>query len=423
MAFPSLSVPRRAQADVTYVSTRLDIPGRFTALDGWRGVCALLVAVYHLHTTSHIEQLNFIRHSHLFVDFFFVLSGFVIAHAYGDRLGTMREAATMVWRRLGRLWPLHLAILSAFVALEFAIPVAAKLLAVERSAQFAFDPETAAQTRAIPTNILLLHGLGLHDRLTWNQPSWSISAEFWTYVLYGAIVIAARRWAVVVSLALLVLALGALAVLSDRYLAVDHDYGFLRCLAGFLVGSIVHAVVRQKRVQLGLPTVIEVAAVTAVVVFVTTAGRTPLEFAAPFVFAVVVWLFAQEQGKLSAVLKSPPFAMLGLISYSIYMVHSLVITLIHRSATVVEQVLGVQMTATVISDGIETRYIAFADQWAMNLFVVAYVLAVIAVARFTWSWIEMPGQRAWNNWRFVPRAGRSRVRSSEADGMRRAVQP
>lgn len=385
-----------AQAGVSLLPQQLTIPGRFTALDGWRGVCALLVAIYHLHTTSHFEQLDFIRHSYLFVDFFFVLSGFVIAYAYGDRLGTLREAAIMVWRRLGRLWPLHLAILFAFVGLELAVPLAAKVLGVERSAASAFDPDSAAQFRAIPTNVMLLHGLGLHDRLTWNQPSWSISAEFWTYVLYAVIVIAARRWAIVVSIALLILALGSLMLLSDRNLGVDYDYGFLRCIAGFLVGTLVLKTVQYRHVNLPLPTVLETAAVTMVVMFVTLAGRTPVEFAAPFLFAVVVWLFAHEQGALSVVLKTPPISMLGLISYSIYMVHSLVITLVHRAATVLEQLLGVQLAPTVISDGVEIRYVSFADPWVMDVFVVLYVLTVVGIARLTWAWIEMPGQRLWN---------------------------
>lgn len=402
---------RRVPAGASLVNRSLQIPSRFTALDGWRGVCALLVAVYHFQTTSHLEHLAFVRHSYLFVDFFFVLSGFVIAYAYGDRLGTLREAAIMIWRRLGRLWPLHVAILLAFLTLEVAIPLVAQVLHVERSAASAFDPGSASQSGAVITNLLLFHGLGLHDRLTWNQPSWSISAEFWTYVLYAAIVMLARRWAVAVSLLLLGAALATLVLVSDRFLAVDYDYGILRCIVGFLAGSLVLQIVKARRVALPMPTFLEGGAVLAIVAFVVWAGRSPMEFAAPFVFAAAVWLFAHEQGRISAVLKTPPLSMLGLISYSIYMVHSLLITLVHRASTAIEQALGIPMTTQVVVEGVTVRYVSFAGPWVMDAFVALYVLAVIGTARITWAWIEMPGQRTWNQWPGEPGA-RPAIRSS-----------
>src|SRR5438034_2977454 len=64
---------------------------RFVVLDGWRGVCALLVAAYHFHPNSHIHDWTFLRHGYMVVDFFFDLSGFVLAHAYRSRLSSVEE--------------------------------------------------------------------------------------------------------------------------------------------------------------------------------------------------------------------------------------------------------------------------------------------------------------------------------------------
>src|SRR5262245_38888660 len=89
-------------------------------LDSWRGICALLVAVFHFRSNNHLDPLSFIRHSDLFVDFFFVLSGFVITHAYGDRLRSKAEIGDFMLRRFFRLWPLHMAVLMLFVLSEFA---------------------------------------------------------------------------------------------------------------------------------------------------------------------------------------------------------------------------------------------------------------------------------------------------------------
>ena len=91
---------------------------RIPTLDGWRGICAMLVALHHFSANGAIAALPLIRNAWLFVDFFFVLSGFVITHAYSRKLQSGREVGAFTLRRFARLWPLHVAVLGAFVALE-----------------------------------------------------------------------------------------------------------------------------------------------------------------------------------------------------------------------------------------------------------------------------------------------------------------
>ena len=59
---------------------------RYEALDGLRGIAALLVVLFHIHWTNHITNTNAIRHAFLFVDLFFMLSGFVLTASYLDRI-------------------------------------------------------------------------------------------------------------------------------------------------------------------------------------------------------------------------------------------------------------------------------------------------------------------------------------------------
>ena len=75
-------------------------------LDGLRGVASLVVVAFHLfeaHAASHADQI--INHGYLAVDFFFVLSGFVIGYAYDDRWGRMTYR-DFFKRRLIRLHPM-----------------------------------------------------------------------------------------------------------------------------------------------------------------------------------------------------------------------------------------------------------------------------------------------------------------------------
>lgn len=79
---------------------------RFEILDGLRGVAAMIVVAFHLFETySSGPKEQILNHGYLAVDFFFVLSGFVIGYAYDDRWGRMT-----IWdffkRRLIRLQPM-----------------------------------------------------------------------------------------------------------------------------------------------------------------------------------------------------------------------------------------------------------------------------------------------------------------------------
>src|SRR5437868_11683636 len=78
----------------------------YPILDGLRGVAAVMVVMMHLceaHATSHLD-MN-INHGYLAVDFFFLLSGFVIGYAYDDRWNKM-SVGDFFRRRLIRLQPM-----------------------------------------------------------------------------------------------------------------------------------------------------------------------------------------------------------------------------------------------------------------------------------------------------------------------------
>src|ERR1700749_3822805 len=84
----------------------LETKSHYEILDGLRGVASILVVVFHVFETYSGDRFHqIINHGYLAVDFFFVLSGFVVAYAYDDRWGKMTQ-----WdfykRRLIRLQPM-----------------------------------------------------------------------------------------------------------------------------------------------------------------------------------------------------------------------------------------------------------------------------------------------------------------------------
>lgn len=78
----------------------------YPALDGFRGIAALCVVIYHLEHTLGGPQL--FPHAWLAVDFFFMLSGFVLMHAYKKRLAEGMSLRSFISIRVSRLWPLIL---------------------------------------------------------------------------------------------------------------------------------------------------------------------------------------------------------------------------------------------------------------------------------------------------------------------------
>jgi peptidoglycan/LPS O-acetylase OafA/YrhL len=356
---------------------------RFRALDGWRGVCALLVAAHHVEAHGWLYWQPLIRNAWLFVDFFFVLSGFVIAHAYGDHLGKPNEIGVFVTRRLGRLWPLHVAILAALLALELAhLAIAHASLAGEQA------PFAAGRSPfAIVTNLLLLQAFGMHDSETWNGPAWSISVEFYTYLLFAAVCFALPRRSQRLAVCALLSVVGALVLarFSQYGMRETFHWPIFRCVYGFFLGTLVYAAWCGGLSRRLSGTLAEVAALIAVGAFLTfVPGNRALEYLATPLFAIAVLVFAGDGGLVSRALSARPAAALGRWSYSIYMVHTLVLAALFSAVQTLRPGWLVHTP-----DGLAFFELGNADDLVMLL----VLAAVIALSALTWRAIERPGQR------------------------------
>jgi len=349
--------------------------------------------LFHFEAADHIHALRFIRHSYLFVDFFFVLSGFVIAHAYGDKLKSPLEVWQFIVRRFGRVWPLHITVLAAFIAVAvFKYGLTAGLgMSATTSA---FDAAGSTPLASLPVQVLLLQAVDVTDRLTWNTPSWSISAEFWTYILFALIVLLLPRFRTIAFAVAAFLGAATVVAFSHHGMDVTYDLGLPRSIFGFSVGYLVYwARPRIGPMPPALAYIAEVLTVLAIFAFVTMTNRSPLSYAAPFVFAIAVYVFSYELGPVSRLLRRPVFQNLGLWSYSIYMIHALIAFVIGLVVSELQKRLGVDLWHVVVEDGISKRVIVSDHVLLLDAIHLAYAAAVVAISAFSYRLIEQPGRR------------------------------
>jgi peptidoglycan/LPS O-acetylase OafA/YrhL len=372
----------------------------FRVLDSWRGVAALLVALFHLNVYSAIYSLDFIRNGYLFVDFFFVLSGFVITHSYANRLVTLEELGAFAFRRFGRLWPLHAVVLLAFVIVE-----SAKAVSAARGASFYNPPFTGANSfHAIPLNLAFAQSFGFEQQLTWNPPSWSICAEFWTYLIFAAALFTAMTWlsrirfaAGGLMAAMLIGSASILFLFAQHGIDATYDLGLVRCLYGFLVGHLTYRLwqaASQVKFRNGL---VEAGTLIAIIVYVSVVGRTGYSLFAPLVFAVAVFVFAFEAGAISRLMSNRVNAWLGRISYSIYMWQAFIIfNFVDRPVSIIEKMTGRVLTTTEGADsalGSEAaKLIVLGGHLVPILVTMLFLGLLLAVASVSYWMIEKPGQ-------------------------------
>ena len=91
---------------------------KYVVLDSFRGICACIVAMSHFNANSIIYNSPLLDRGSIYVDFFFVLSGFVIFANYKERLQNGYSLVKFSFLRLGRLYPLHFAVMMAFISVD-----------------------------------------------------------------------------------------------------------------------------------------------------------------------------------------------------------------------------------------------------------------------------------------------------------------
>ncbi len=315
------------------------------SIEGVRGIAALMVALYHAYIYAHWggfpARSDVLRYAWLFVDLFFVVSGFVMAINYGDRLQTGRAGAAYMVRRFFRLYPLHIVttftVLAAVISVQTAKLVLGQFgISTGSEAPFAFkffDP------LLLVFDFLLLQGLGIIRMEIHNFPSWSISVEFWMYLLFAVfvLVVRSRLWRIVLSATIVVGCIAWFLLLWPTLPLVEQTLdtrGLGRGMLSFFQGVLVYYLwmaLRPGFERLGTTplTLLQLLAGWAALWLV---GSQPnlghWQLVVPTAFAVLVFVLLPDRGWVARGLMTRPMQWLGVYSYSIYLCHITIMILL-----------------------------------------------------------------------------------------------
>jgi len=363
---------------------------RFEALDAFRGLFAVLIALYHFSTYGYLYDLPLVRNASYGVDFFFVLSGFVISSAYLDKISEKPDFLEFAVRRFGRLWPLHISMLAVLVVLELA-KLAALKVAHLSSGQPPFSG--ANDLPSLLSGIFMLNGLGFFRDFTWNIPSWSISTEFYTYIIFFVCATRGKLYAWVAT-AVIVL-FGAAVIwfgLEPHKLRIIEGYGFINCIFDFMVGSIAFLLFRRGRtVKSSTPLEFAAFGILLAVFFI----NVPLQsLFAPLIFAFVILTFAQQSGAISKIVMMPFPQYLGKTSYSIYLIHFVVIEIIMSGLRVLAGKFHLPIFQTVHGD---VSVIWFGPRFLMDGIALIFVTIVVVASGWSYRFIEEPARKWFYN--------------------------
>ena len=368
-------------------------PARYHALDAMRGICACLVVLYHVNSTGYIANAPFVRNAWLFVDYFFVLSGFVISASYGQRLREGFPVSRFMFLRLGRIYPLHLFVILIYLLFELAKPL------LGSSSLAAGAPFTEPRSLSDLGQALgFLNIFGLREFNGYNPPSWSIAAEFWTYAIMAGLIVALRRTRFLAPIAVAVVSSVLLVTNGDEYLHRTFVFSLPRALLGFALGYALFEIFdrwQHPRFAKSVATVLEIAMIGVIVTYLTLLDDGVWTMLAPFLFLPTIYLFALSRGVPSALLQSRVMQTLGLLSYSIYLTHQFIIARIADIAALAGQ-RGLPVGGVVDVGGTPVKVLGTpGNPLLADLLSIGAVCAVIAASFVTYYLIENPG-RDWS---------------------------
>ncbi|MBV4523852.1 acyltransferase [Pseudomonas sp. SWRI74] len=347
---------------------------RLFELDSLRGIAAIGVVLWHYTAMWQVRPMNwlfapFYNTGLLLVDFFFVLSGFVIARAYwNNERGT--TFLKNIFQRIARIYPLHL------ITLLSVIPLQLTLIHLLGPLDYLFLNNDVYH---FALNLFLLNRSSLEIGFSWNSPAWSISTEMIINFVFFALIAMGKKVSVIGMVACFLIA--AFVITKNGLLVNERLFGvinadIMRTTAGFFIGVATYKLSNTKILKSitnsFFADFVFMIAVTLLVLFMVYArvGLVRPEHVAFTLFPIIV-LSAISSRAIKSILNAKVLVTLGEWSYSIYLVHFPI------------------LLATLLISTVASYKFPYESTW----FVIAFLGVVVLISSVTYRVIEIPGKR------------------------------
>jgi peptidoglycan/LPS O-acetylase OafA/YrhL len=299
------------------------------ALTGIRALAAILVLSLHIdqNVPTNIKSIfPFISQGYLGVDFFFILSGFIITYVYADNFTSLNWKAVPIflWHRLIRLYPVHITVLAVMIVMAF----------VARSTGRPIS-DASFNSKDLIWQLLLVHAWGVSAEPTWNVPSWSISAEWFAYLLFpfvAPLLFFIRRKSCAYAFSF-----GAIGLMAVALFLTGSGIGgwvgipaLVRVVGEFLCGA---GLCRAVAIETATGTRHwngDLLGFVAFAGFIIFASAEYSGFVLVGFLALTILGAATAKGPLAKLLGSKMAVWIGEVSYSIYMVHFPILIVLRR---------------------------------------------------------------------------------------------
>jgi peptidoglycan/LPS O-acetylase OafA/YrhL len=312
------------------------------------------------------------------VEFFFVLSGFVMYYTYGKTKFTSQKSKDFLISRTFRLYPMHFLMLLFFIGLELF-----KLFLYLKGNAFDKAPFTDQQAPInILYNLLLIHAwIPGSSAESYNLASWSISIEFYLYILF---MLSNNRKLI---FGLIVLLAAAALMSHSSIITISAQRGLYCFFIGCLVVPVYERFEKNTLSKTSF-TILECLSVVIAISLILSALENKYVYVG-LIFAFVILIFSFEKGAISNFLKTQPFLFLGKLSYSIYITHLSIMAVITYAFIFAGKFLHTDFT-TMAGDGPEKiRYLTTHNVYLDNIVTVLILGVVVAVSYFTYNYIEL----------------------------------
>ncbi len=321
-------------------------PPEIRALSGARALPPLILVLFHYCEAHGYRGAKWfdlpVGKGYLWVEFFFMLSGFVLTYVYGARWREMWRWRTWLRfqaTRLARLYPLHLTML--FVILFMVVTLRA--IAAHYGYVSIYDEKwhPINTWSSFVANLFLVQAWNVFPYLSWNGASWFVSVEFLLCLLFPIYLIVASRG--LVSAIFLVLAgaagLTALALTSKHGLDLTFHNGIFRGMAAFAIGigmAVGHNKVTSRHgapLSSHIHSLAQLAALALLLyaIYETGWAHRPEDIYTVLAMAPLIFALSFDRGFLAAALKTRLPLKLGEWSYAVYIGQTALLQLLRHA--------------------------------------------------------------------------------------------